>query len=105
MKAELAILSARVPTTKLRGQVRGLEAKKQQLNGQLEPLRNGSTKRRMVSVDEQERVEKEWRKWKRTAGTRKRVCRDLWDRCTEVLPEDAGSKEELWESLGLEGGL
>ena len=105
VKVELAALSARVPTAELHEQVRGLEARKQQLIGKLEVLRNGTTKRRMVSVEEQESVEKGWRKWQRTAGARKRICRDLWDKCTEVLPEDAGSKEDLWESLGLEGKL
>ncbi|KAL1958449.1 hypothetical protein VTO42DRAFT_4313 [Malbranchea cinnamomea] len=107
LKAELAALSARVPTAELREQVRGLEAARRGLLAELEPLRNasGSKRRRMVSEEEQARVEREWRRWQRTAGARKRICRELWDRCTEVLPEGVGSREEFWEELGLEGQL
>jgi 26S proteasome regulatory subunit (ATPase 3-interacting protein) len=102
---ELAALGARVPTAELRDQVRGLEAKRQRLLEQLAPLRDGSRKVRMVTAEEQQRVESEWKKWQRQAIVRKRICRELWERCTEVLPEGVRSKAELWESLGLEGQL
>jgi 26S proteasome regulatory subunit (ATPase 3-interacting protein) len=105
LKVELAALGARVPTGELHDQVRGLEAKRQQLLEQLALLRDGSRKARMVTVEEQQRVEREWKKWQRQAIVRKRICRELWERCTEVLPEGVKSKAELWESLGLEGQL
>ncbi|KAJ5710752.1 hypothetical protein N7488_004908 [Penicillium malachiteum] len=57
-----------------------------------------------LSVEERENLENEWTEWQRHATLRRRMCRDLWGRCTEVLPENM-TLPELWESLGLEGSL
>lgn len=105
LKVELATLSARVPTAELHNQVRSLGARKEELIDQLTPLRNASGSARMVPVEEQRRVDEAWKKWQRTAAARKRICRDLWEKCTEVLPEDVSNRQELWESLGLDGEL
>ncbi|KAJ6115114.1 hypothetical protein N7486_000892 [Penicillium sp. IBT 16267x] len=54
--------------------------------------------------EEREKLEQEWKQWQRHATLRRRICRELWGKCTEVLPENL-TLEELWESLGLEGTL
>ncbi|PGH16105.1 hypothetical protein AJ80_05320 [Polytolypa hystricis UAMH7299] len=102
LKSELAVLSARVSTVDLHADVSNLEAEKESVVKNLVSLQAGSSKARVVSDDERLRVEKEWKVWERNVLVRKRICRELWEKCTEVLPEGT-SKAELWESLGLEG--
>ncbi|PGH12562.1 hypothetical protein AJ79_04183 [Helicocarpus griseus UAMH5409] len=105
LRAELSTLSARVPTEELRDIVSKLDAEKEELLSRLGPLRNGTVQSREVSAQEQEKVEGEWRLWKGRMLGRKRICREMWERCSEVLPEGMKKREELWESLGLEGKL
>ncbi|KAJ5633004.1 hypothetical protein N7490_009343 [Penicillium lividum] len=45
--------------------------------------------------DEREKLEQEWKQWQRYAIARRRICRELWGKCTEVLPEKMTS-QELW---------
>lgn len=68
-----------------------LETDKLDKEKQLAVLRAGSTK--PVDVDERERVEGEWRRWKRTRDARKRAYLDL-----EAMLLDSGviTKEALW---------
>ncbi|EQL28943.1 hypothetical protein BDFG_08364 [Blastomyces dermatitidis ATCC 26199] len=105
LRAELAALSARVPTDELREIVWRLDREKEEVLGRLAPLRDGRVATRVLSVEEQERVDGEWRMWKGRAVGRKRICREVWERCSEVLPEGIKKSEELWETLGLEGRL
>ncbi|KAK2794994.1 hypothetical protein FQN52_006873 [Onygenales sp. PD_12] len=105
LRAELAAFSARVSTADLRRGVMELAKEREQLLGRLAPLRDGSVKGRKVSAEEQARVDGEWGRWRRVVAVRKRVCREMWERCSEVLPEGMKRRGELWESLGLEGEL
>ncbi|KAK2812163.1 hypothetical protein FQN50_001520 [Emmonsiellopsis sp. PD_5] len=105
LRAELAALSVRVSTADLRRGVMELATEREQLLGRLAPLRDGRVKGRKVSVEEQARVDGEWGRWRRVVAVRRRVCREVWERCSEVLPEGMKKREELWESLGLEGGF
>ncbi|KKZ64800.1 hypothetical protein EMCG_09289 [[Emmonsia] crescens] len=105
LRAELAALNARVPTDELRGMVSRLEREREEVLGRLGPLRDGRVATRVVSAEEQERVDEEWRVWRGWVVGRKRICKDMWERCSEVLPEGVKKKEELWEILGLEGRL
>jgi 26S proteasome regulatory subunit (ATPase 3-interacting protein) len=79
-----------------------------------------------ITPEERSQLEQEWKIWYRQATIRRRICRKMWDRCSEVLPENT-SVLELWvnipprlpyhqwfanalltwlqESLGLEGAL
>lgn len=93
LKAELATLNSRVSTADLRQGVLKLEAEKGEMSVRLSAMCNRAVQ--PVSVEEKARVDKEWKVWKRHMNVRKRICRDLWDRCTEVLPEDT-TKEDLW---------
>ncbi|OAX81395.1 hypothetical protein ACJ72_04267 [Emergomyces africanus] len=105
LRAELAVLSARVPTDELRGMVCKLAKEKEEMLDRLAPLRDGRVATRVVSAEEQEKVDGEWKAWKARVVGRKRICREMWERCSEVLPEGVKRKEELWESLGLEGSV
>lgn len=82
-----------------------LEREREEVLGRVGPLRDGRVATRVVSAEEQERVDGEWRVWRGRVVGRKRICKDMWERCSEVLPEGIKKKEELWESLGLEGRL
>lgn len=48
-----------------------------------------------LSPEEREELERGWKQWQRHATLRRRICRDLWGKCTEVLPENMTSNE-LW---------
>ncbi|KAK2784091.1 hypothetical protein FQN53_008807 [Emmonsiellopsis sp. PD_33] len=105
LRAELAAFSARVSTADLRRGVMELAKEREQLLGRLAPLRDGSVKGRKVSAEEQARVDGEWGRWRRVVAVRKRVCREVWERCSEVLPEGMKRRGGVWGSLGVEGGV
>lgn len=105
LRAELAMLNARISTPELRGQVATLETEKHSLQTRLTESKTSATQARTVSVEEKAHVEKNWKTWQRHVAARRKICREMWMRCTEVLPETVQGKEELWESLGLEGNL
>ncbi|EEH23404.2 hypothetical protein PABG_05615 [Paracoccidioides brasiliensis Pb03] len=114
LRSELGTLNARVSTGELRGIVGGLEREREELLVRLKPLREKDWKgegagSQVVSAEELARVEGEWREWKGRVVGRKRICREIWERCSEVLPEGMKEREEgrqeLWEGLGLEGRL
>lgn len=104
-RADFTALKAWVPTAELRLDVGNLENKKTLIVQQLTPLRNGAVEGRPVTGEERARVEREWELWKRHAFVRRRICRGLWERCTDILPDGTATAKELWESLGLEGEL
>ncbi|KAJ5738279.1 Chitin synthase activator (Chs3) [Penicillium malachiteum] len=52
-----------------------------------------------LSVEEREKLENEWKEWQRHATLRRRMCRDLWGMCTEVLPDNM-TLPELWIGSG-----
>lgn len=105
-RAEFTTLKALVPAAELRLEVGKLENKRTQLVQQLTPLRNGAVEGgRSVTGEERARVEREWEFWRKQALVRRRICRGLWERCTDILPEGNTTPKELWEMLGLEGEL
>ncbi|KAJ5885300.1 Chitin synthase activator (Chs3) [Penicillium taxi] len=50
-----------------------------------------------IPVEERDKLEKEWKQWQRHATVRRRLCRDLWGKCTEYLPDDLAASD-LWVS-------
>lgn len=50
-----------------------------------------------ISAIEREKLETEWKQWQRHASVRRRICRELWRQCSEVLPEGV-TAAELWVS-------
>lgn len=105
LRVELATLNSRVSTAELRGQVAALEKEQQDLCARLAMSKASATQTRIVSAEEKARVEREWKTWQRHVVVRRKIVREMWMRCTEMLPEGVEGKEELWESLGLEGNL
>jgi len=96
LKLTLSTLSSTLTTTELRDKIAGLETEKVELEGRLEVFRKGGV--RLVEKAEKERVEREWKVWRRNVGVRRGFVREMWGLCSEVLPEGVGSKEELWVS-------
>ncbi|QVM06493.1 hypothetical protein D8B26_001201 [Coccidioides posadasii str. Silveira] len=103
LKAELTTLNGRVSTSELRQCLAALEGEKRNLIASLAPSKASSVQAKAVTAEEKASLEKEWRKWRKHVTVRKKICHEMWMRCTEVLPEAVQGKEELWESLGLEG--
>lgn len=40
-------------------------------------------------------ISRDWKLWQKHANTRRRICYELWQRCSEVIPENM-SRSELW---------
>jgi len=94
LRGELAMLCSKVPISELRQEVSRLEAERAETLGRLAKLRNDDDGA-LVSAEQRAQVEREWKEWRKHVHVRKKICRDLWERCTEVLPEDT-TKEDLW---------
>ncbi|KAJ5424929.1 Chitin synthase activator (Chs3) [Penicillium cf. griseofulvum] len=101
-RATLAALHAKPRISDLRQDIGSLEAEELTIQARLASCHEGDPVQ--ISPEEREKLEKEWKYWQRHANVRRRICRDLWGQCSEVLPEGM-TAAELWESLGLEGTL
>ena len=93
LRAGLLSINAQMSTEELRSSVSLLELEKKELLGRLEPLRSGNVK--PVSLKEKETVENEWSQWSRKSAARKKICIELWDLCTDEVPEGK-TRGELW---------
>lgn len=99
LRASLVSVNATMSSEELRDTVAQLEREKKEILARLGPLRAGNVK--PVLAEEKEAVQKEWRKWSKKAGVRKKICMELWDLCSEVT-EEGKTKEELWVRKGLD---
>ncbi|KAJ5594530.1 uncharacterized protein N7459_000738 [Penicillium hispanicum] len=97
--AALAAFAANPRLSDLRQDIQRLEEERDAIQAHLAE-QDGDTVD--LSAEERLRLGHEWKQWQRQATDRSRICRQLWSRCTEILPNDTTS-QELWESLGLEG--
>lgn len=95
IRAALAALDARPRLSELQRGVQQLEAEKQAIQADLGSHQGGSEVQ--ISAEDRSKLEQEWKQWQRHAAARRRICRDLWGQCTEVLPENT-SAQELWVS-------
>ncbi|KAL2816832.1 Tat binding protein 1-interacting protein-domain-containing protein [Aspergillus cavernicola] len=102
MQAELNSLNAIPLLSELRDEIQKLEAEKKSLSARLAKVHGEGEAH--VSPKEKEETRKNWKLWQGHASVRARICRDLWRRCSEKLPENM-TQDELWEHLGLEGGV
>ena len=98
LQANLVSVNATLSTEELRSRVTMLEHETIEILGRLGPLRSGSAK--PVLPEEKEAVDQEWRQWSRKAGARKKICLELWEFCTEEVPEGM-TKGELWVRITL----
>jgi len=93
LRANLVSVNATLSTEELRSSVSILEHETKEILGRLGPLRSGNVK--PVVPEEKEAVDKEWNQWSKKARMRKKICMELWDFCTEEVPEGM-TKGELW---------
>lgn len=96
-RAALAALHAKPWISDLRQDISCLESEKSTIQARLASRHEGEPVQ--VSPEEREKLEQEWKYWQRHANVRRRICRDLWGQCSEVLPEDM-TAAELWVSFG-----
>ncbi|GFF53102.1 hypothetical protein IFM51744_08020 [Aspergillus udagawae] len=94
-RADLATLSTKPLLSELRHDVGRLEQETQAVSSRLKKIQKRDSIQ--VSPEERAKVGKEWRRWNKVTGIRKTICRDLWSRCLEVVPDNV-SREELWVS-------
>ncbi|RHZ51117.1 hypothetical protein CDV55_101677 [Aspergillus turcosus] len=92
-RTELAMLSAKPLLCELRHDVSQLEQETQVISSRLKEIQESDSTQ--VSPEEKAELGKEWRRWNKTAIVRKRICRDLWGKCLDVVPDNV-SQEELW---------
>lgn len=93
VRANLISMNATLSTEELRSSVSILEHERKEILGRLNPLRSGDVK--PVMPEEKEAVDREWTQWSRKAGVRKKIFMELWEFCTEELPEGK-TRGELW---------
>ncbi|KAJ6178380.1 Chitin synthase activator (Chs3) [Penicillium mononematosum] len=92
-RVALAALHAKPRISDLRQDISRLESEKSTIQARLASRHEGEPVQ--MSPEEREKLEKEWKYWQRHANVRRRICRDLWGQCSEVLPEDI-TAAELW---------
>ena len=93
LRANLIALNATTSLEDLRVSAITLESEKQKVLARLESLRSGSVT--PVSARDKAVADEEWKEWVRKAHTRKKICMELWDFCTEELQEGQ-TKQDLW---------
>lgn len=95
IRATLAVLEAKPRISDLERDIQRLQTEQEALQTQ---LGNSQVSKEIpISVEDRSKLEQEWKQWQRHATVRRRICRDLWSQCTEVLPEGT-SLQDLWVS-------
>lgn len=94
-RAELAALQAKPLLSTLQQDIQQLTEERDVFKARLESHSDDSTL--ILSAEDREKLEQDWKLWQGHATLRRRICRDLWGKCTEVLPENM-SVQELWVS-------
>ena len=93
LRANLLAVNATVSAEDLRAHVVTLESEKQEALDRLGPLRAGTVT--PVSAQERDDLDHGWKEWVRKASSRKKICMQLWDFCTDELQEGQ-SRQDLW---------
>ena len=75
-----------------------LEAKKAEITARLAKLKGGNVK--PITVEEKEKIAKEWKKWKRCAGERKRIRKEVWAMIVGGVGKEKA--ESVKEELGFD---
>lgn len=94
-RAALAALETKPRLSTLREDIRGLQEERDAAQARLGKLYGDDQPQ--ISPEARAQLERDWKQWQRHATVRRRICRELWGRCSEVLPEDT-TASELWVS-------
>ena len=92
-RAELAAICGRPLVSELRRDIDQFEQEQKLIRARLNKVRGSDLDR--VPVQHEVNAEKDWNHWQNQANIRRRICRDLWRKCSEVMPENM-TREELW---------
>ncbi|KAL4734031.1 hypothetical protein BDV11DRAFT_198978 [Aspergillus similis] len=93
VQGELNSLNAMPLLSELRTEIEELENEKKSLSARLIKICGDASAK--VSPQEKEKVRKDWKIWQNQESVRAKICRDLWRKCSETLPEGV-TREELW---------
>ena len=94
-RAALAIFEANPRLSDLRWDIQRLEEERDAIQARLADLHSEDPI--TISQEERDVLEQEWTRWQRDANLRRRMCRDLWGKFAENLPDNMTS-QELWVS-------
>lgn len=93
MQGELNSINTISLPSELRAEIEKLEKEKGSLIAQLAKSHcDGSIQ---VSPLEKVNVRRDWKHWQNQARLRAQICRDIWRKCSETLPENM-TGEQLW---------
>ncbi|GMF73388.1 unnamed protein product [Aspergillus oryzae] len=97
-RAELATLRATPLAFDLQKSINQLQVEKETTFAILTQARGTSAR----EVDEEGRTitKRVWERWQKRVNLRRKVCRDLWRRCLEMVDKDV-TREELWVYISL----
>jgi 26S proteasome regulatory subunit, ATPase 3, interacting protein len=93
LKLHLTALSNVMTRDELHSKVSGLECEKDSLLARLVQLKKVNVK--PVSATERATIEEAHAVWSKHVNTRKRICKELWWKCLEAMPEGEAA-DELW---------
>lgn len=79
----------------LRQDIARLESEEKEVTASLVSSRENAAAVHIVDDAERAHIEKEWKRWRGLAVRRERAFRELWARCSEVVPEGM-TRDELW---------
>lgn len=93
MQGELNAINTLPFPSELRTEIEKLEKEKGSLATHLAKMHGDGAAH--VSPLDKENVRKDWKLWQNQARLRVQICRDIWHKCSETLPENM-TREELW---------
>lgn len=91
IKLELTTMGKAASIEEMRESIEDAEKLKTALEEDIRSLRQQSLV--TASEEEQKTISMAHRTWKKVAADRRRICKDLWDKCSEVLPDHLNEKE------------
>lgn len=94
-RAALASLKALPRISEVRHDISRLESEESAIRTRL--ARHHEDDPVELSPAARAKLETEWKQWQRHASVRRRICRELWGQCSEVVPEGM-TAVELWVS-------
>lgn len=94
-RAALAAIEAKPRLSTLHEDIRRLQEERDAAQARLG--NHSGDDQLQIPPEARAQLERDWKEWQRHAAVRRRICRELWGRCSEVLPEDT-TAPELWVS-------